>query len=436
MKILLAVSGGIDSMYMAERASELFPGASFGVAHCNFSLRGAESDGDETFVRRWAGMKGYPLHAVRFDTASEASRSGESIEMAARRLRYAWFGKLCDEFGYDAVAVAHNACDNAETFLLNLLRGTGTKGLSGMSADSRMGDLRILRPILGTGRAEIRQWMLDSGHIWREDSTNDDTAIRRNLLRSEVLPAFAKINPSWLKTLERDMEHLREAGQIADDYWDEAIEAGIVPPTGEAVLNISVLKKFTHRRYLLYRFLEPYGFPEATVDSVLHLLESGQTVSGKVFEAGGWRIVTSSGSLRVIRAGTPRCGSVSIEGPGVYVIGGNCLEISVGPVPQQLRQEGGTQIFDSAVLRFPFTVRPWEEGDWLRPLGMHGKKKLSDLFTDLKWDLGRKESALVLVPEGWEKGHAGALAGERIDSGLRVTDTTKEIIKITITPTV
>ena len=436
MTILLAVSGGIDSMYMAERASELFPGASFAVAHCNFSLRGPESDGDEDFVRRWAEGKGYPLHTVRFDTAAEAARTGESIEMAARRLRYAWFGKLCDEQGYDAVAVAHNACDNAETFLLNLLRGTGTKGLSGMSSDTHINGLRILRPILGISRDDIREWMQAGGRSWREDSTNGDTTIRRNLLRSEVLPAFARINPSWLKTLEKDMEHLREADEIADDYWDAAVESGLVPPTDESTLNIGVLRQFTHRRYLLYRFLEPYGFPEATLDSVLRLLDGNSTVSGKVFEAGGWRLVSSSGSLRVMRSADPRPGPVSIEGPGVYVIGGNCLEVGTGPVPEQLRQENGTQVFDAALLRFPFTVRAWEEGDWLRPLGMRGKKKLSDLFADLKWDLGRKESALILVPEGWEKGHAGALAGERIDRDLRVTPDTKEIIKITITPTV
>ena len=194
MKVLLAVSGGIDSMYMAERAPELFPGASFAVAHCNFGLRGDESDGDEAFVREWCERKNLPLFVKRFDTAGLASGSGISIEMAARELRYAWFMELLDAEGFNCVAVAHNADDNAETFFLNLVRSTGTRGLRGMGNRDR-----IVRPLLGIPRSEIRKWMDDRGFRWREDSTNTSSAYKRNRLRSEVIPVLKEMNPSFLE---------------------------------------------------------------------------------------------------------------------------------------------------------------------------------------------------------------------------------------------
>ena len=202
MRILLAVSGGIDSMYMLNRASELFPGASFAVANCNFSLRGEEADLDSQFVVNWCSEHGLQCFTRKFDTTEYAVRKGISIEMAARELRYAWFSELCSEEGFDAVAVAHNANDNAETLILNLLRGTGTKGIRGMSGS------RILRPLLGISREEIRRWMEGHGCSWREDSTNRDTAIARNKVRHVILP--------WLKANfdPRLTEHLCKSAAI------------------------------------------------------------------------------------------------------------------------------------------------------------------------------------------------------------------------------
>ena len=209
--LLLAVSGGIDSMYLANRAPELFPGARFGVAHCNFGLRGSESDGDEAFVRAWCDRHALPFYLRRFDTRAYAARNGLSIEMAARELRYAWFDELCREYGYEAVAVAHNADDNAETLVLNLLRGTGTRGLRGMG--DRDG---IVRPLLDTTREEIRNWMMDHGCAWREDSTNADNSPKRNRIRNEVFPVFARINPSFVRTLGEDMRRFARVDDIAD----------------------------------------------------------------------------------------------------------------------------------------------------------------------------------------------------------------------------
>ena len=186
-------------------------GGPFAVAHCNFGLRGAESDADEAFVREQAARHGIPCHVKQFDTEAFASAEGISIEMAARRLRYHWFGELCREHGYTAVAVAHNANDNAETLILNLLRGTGLKGITGMKAagyipDPDFGDIPLLRPLLEMTREEIVAFAREHGLNWREDSTNAQTDYKRNKIRNLVFPVFATINPSFVQTLNRDME--------------------------------------------------------------------------------------------------------------------------------------------------------------------------------------------------------------------------------------
>lgn len=275
MRILLAVSGGVDSMYLANRAQELFPGSCFAVAHCNFRLRGAESDGDEAFVREWCKEKGMPLYVNGFDTREYASSHGISIEMAARDLRYEWFAKLCSDRGFDAVAVAHNANDNAETLMLNLLRGTGSRGLRGMS-QNRAG---ILRPLLGTSRAEIESWMKAKGLSWREDSSNSVNDVKRNIIRNEVFPIFSRINPSFMSTLNRDMEHFSQVDDIAEDYFRSS---GLNMDDG---VDLRELKTFKHWEYLLFRLLEPYNLSEETFGKLIALLKSDRTVSGKVFQS-------------------------------------------------------------------------------------------------------------------------------------------------------
>ena len=291
MRVLLAVSGGIDSMYMLHRAPELFPGALCAVAHCNFGLRGSESDGDEAFVRQACEAAGLECFVQRFDTLGYASGHGVSVEMAARELRYAWFNELCAAHGFDALATAHNANDNAETLILNLLRGTGTKGMRGISTS------KILRPLLETTREEIKKWMMEKGFEWREDSTNGENEARRNKIRNLVFPVFADINPSFVKTLGADMERIRQTDDIAEDYFREA-EGRIVKRAPEipegALLQISVteLLVLKHWRYVLWRILEDCSFSAETFGKLCALLEryrtepSGTvTLSGKSFQA-------------------------------------------------------------------------------------------------------------------------------------------------------
>lgn len=272
-------------MYMAYKAIE--QSQSFAVAHCNFCLRGEESDGDEAFVRDWCAGRGVECFVKRFDTAGYASEHGVSIEMAARELRYAWFTELCKEHGFEALSVAHNANDNAETLVLNLLRGTGSRGLRGMSAERRLAPgISIVRPLLDISRAEIERWMRERGYAWREDSTNAESEYKRNRIRNEVFPIFASLNPSFLQTLDRDMEHFIQVDDIAEDYYREALEkvsAGN-PDAEFPSISIPALLALKHWKYVLWRVLEPYSLNRETFDKLTALLESGRTISGKVFQ--------------------------------------------------------------------------------------------------------------------------------------------------------
>lgn len=481
-RILLAVSGGVDSMYMLARSSELFPGSEVAVAHCNFGLRGAESDGDEEFVRGWCAAHGIRCFVRRFDTLDYASSRHISVEMAARDLRYAWFAELLSgvsedaagasgaaRVGFDAVAVAHNADDNAETLLLNLLRGTGTRGLRGMGSrrlpggDGRgvAGGGLVLRPLLGISRAEIEAWMESHGVPHREDSTNASDVYKRNKIRHSVFPVFAEINPSFLKTMGADMEHIAQVDDIADEWFREnapkVAEGWQAGADQEPVISIPSLMALPHWEYMLWRLLEPYGFDEPTLEDLKGVLLAGGTVSGKTFEAPEWKAVTGSGKIVIMRREDAEDSSaaLTVDAPGEYVFGDHRIEVRVFDKPANfdVRQPEGTLVFDAAALPFPLKLRHWREGDWMKPLGLGGRKKLSDLFVDLKWSLPEKAKAVVLeypgtvagshnaeavgMPAGGggaeaAGGHVGALLCCRIDDSLRVQPTTQEILEICV----
>ena len=224
--VLVAVSGGRDSMVLAEKVRR--EGGPFAVAHCNFRLRGADSDADEALVRDWAARYGVPCHVKVFDTEAYAATEGISIEMAARKLRYRWFGELCRAHGYEAVLVAHHAGDNAETFFLNLLRGTGIQGLTGMKErsflpDPDYADIPLRRPLLGLTRADIDSLVAEWQLPFREDRTNAENTVKRNKFRNQVFPVLREINPSFEKNLSEDMGRLSMAAAIADGEADLAI---------------------------------------------------------------------------------------------------------------------------------------------------------------------------------------------------------------------
>lgn len=417
--VLLAVSGGVDSMVMADLFLHSSLKPLVAIAHCNFHLRGEESDSDESFVREWAENNGLHFFKKDFDTREYSASGGVSIEMAARELRYAWFADLCGTYGYSAVAVAHNANDNAETLVLNLLRGTGLKGITGISRKSTLpgsGTL-LIRPMLDFTREEIKEYALSRNIPWHEDSTNSDSAYKRNLIRNEVFPLLGRINPAYVRTLNADIARFAQVQEVAEDFFQDYTPA-VSEKDGEGIsISIPKLLAAPHRDYILYRLTEPYGFTPSALSDISRLLEESRPVSGKRFYSDGYEAFTTRDSLvivpRVESAGGDS--SLIIEREGEYSLGGVAFVVD-SIVPEDVRQPEGTLVMD---IHFPFTVRKWKAGDWMRPLGMSGKKKLSDVFVSLKMSLIEKGKALVIADEG---SHVLALLGRRIDDSVKITD--------------
>ena len=380
--LLVAVSGGIDSMCLAEKVR--LEGGPFAIAHCNFHLRGKESDGDEAFVKAWADANGIPCHVRHFETSAYATEQGISVEMAARRLRYHWFGELCRQHGYSGVAVAHNANDNAETLLLNLLRGTGIRGLLGMKAegfipDPEFSDIPLLRPLLGMTRADIEAFAAEHGLSWREDATNALNDFKRNKIRNLVFPVFREINPSFVQTLNRDMERFAEA------------------------LPAEVLS----------------SEPVATLGRIRGRgpLPAGQWEGRRGVAPEGSEDSTSAGRAFVHEKGSFGVREMEFE-----------VKEEVWDGTKEVKQPAGMLILD-ADKAGELVEGSWETGDWIRPLGAPGKKKLQDWFTD--HHIPADEKPFVrLYKRADDPHHVVAIAGWCIDHSVRVTQSTRRILRI------
>ena len=465
---LLAVSGGVDSMCLADLWVRCFGADSCAIAHCNFNLRGEDSDGDEALVTRWADEHEVRLHKVSFDTVQYASENGISIEMAARELRYRWFGELCQEHGYKAVVVAHHADDNAETMVLNMVRGAGLAGMSGMRSISSLslsfrpseasGEIYLLRPLLTFTRKQIEGHAFAWKVPYREDRTNASTEYRRNSIRHEVFPLFGKMNPSYIRTLNREMTYFKDASAIVDRWCGDQLPK-VVCRSSPLTISTVALLAIPQWRYLLYHILEPYGFNSSVLESLESLLTSARTVSGKRFESDGYTLLTERDTLVVIpqssRPDSPQSSRpdsplsfrpseasgeifIPVRLAGTYHINGSRVMVETLPwTPDMpLKQPAGTLIFDADKLKFPFVLRKWRAGDWMIPFGMKGRKKLSDLFADLKYGHFEKESALVVVDcrgDMAEQQHVAAALPVRMDDHYKVTEDTTRIIRISIT---
>ena len=473
-KMLVAVSGGVDSMVMADLFQRSCEGE-FAIAHCNFNLRGAESDGDQALVEAWAAGHGVKLHLASFETEGYASEHSVSIEMAARELRYRWFADLCRECGYAFTAVAHNANDNAETLMLNLLRGTGLDGITGMQlvSDFPFGDCAseegisgrktvLVRPMLGFTRKQIEGYAFSWGIKYRNDSSNLSSDYKRNRIRNEVFPQFERLNPSFIQTFNREISYFNDAASIVEDWCKEAASRVVVhedgammtlPPvegdgqdldgvrrTLEGVkVNVEALLSFPQWRYLLYYILSPYGFNSAQLSSLENLLVSGRTFSGKTFSSATHVLQTGRGVLDVSLKGNEVYSEdiMAVRAPGIYNFNGRrfLVEVVQWQSGMPIKQPEGVVVLDAEHLKFPFVLRRWRSGDWMRPLGLNGRKLLSDMFTDLKYDAADKVGAVLLVnaqnQEEAASGRCAALLSLRIDQAYRITSSTTSVLRIT-----
>jgi tRNA(Ile)-lysidine synthase len=420
---LLGISGGLDSMVMLD----LFSATSFriAVAHCNFGLRDKESDADQSFVEDVCNKKNIKFYTKRFDTKDYALERGISIQMAARELRYIWFDRLSADLDYSCIAIAHNKNDLVETFLLNLSRGTGIKGLTGIK--SRNG--KIVRPLLFAGRQEITAFADKNKIQFREDSSNRETRYKRNHIRHKIIPEFENVNPAFTGSVAETARRLRETEII----YSQAIEhhfKRICQKTGQVYyLDIGELKKLSPLNTYLFEFLRKWQFPGELIPDIISSLSAS---SGKQFYSPTHRIVKDREKLII----TP----VQETGITRYYIEESTTELYI-PVNLKLTRIKNVSGFrmpvspsiaciDLHLLLFPLILRKWEKGDYFQPLGMSGLKKVSDFFIDNKFSLIDKENTWIIASGNkvvW-------IAGHRLDDRFKISERTKEILMIEFFP--
>ena len=405
---IVALSGGADSVALLL----LLKNGGFNVhaAHCNFHLRGEESERDEAFCEQLCADENIPFHRAHFDTREYADLHKVSIEMAARELRYRWFEQLRQDIGAAGICVAHHRDDSVETVLLNLVRGTGLRGLTGIQP--RNG--HILRPLLCVSRAEIEAFLAEKGQKYVTDSTNLETDVQRNVVRLEVLPLLRKLNPAVVENIQRTAENLAEAQQVLN-----TIVANI---DNVKTLELSELDKYGSSEYLVFEWLKKYGFNGDQVRQILDA-ETGRIVSSAM----GYDVLKDRGRLIVEPALEP-FRPMRIPEEGTYVLDGK-TRFSVRKKTVYVSKEPHVATLDAAKVSFPLTVRRVEEGDCMQPYGMKGKKLLSDLMTDLKMTVFEKRRQLVVVDS---QGVVLWAVGLRVAGFAAVSTTTSEVLEFSL----
>lgn len=412
-KLLIACSGGVDSVVLTHLIKNL--NFEMALAHCNFSLRGKESDGDEMFVIGFANKLNIPVFAETFDTHKFADDHKISTQMAARTLRYTWFDEVLNNFKFDYLLTAHHLDDDLETFFINISRGTGLSGLTGIPKQNE----RFIRPLLNFSRDQIESYAKTNKLQWREDSTNQKADYLRNKLRLDVIPQFKETNETLLKNFQKTQHNLNAAQNLIEDYM-ALIYKLVVSETSEAYkINITKLIELPHIDALLYELLKNFGFTEWTDVSNLLNAQTGKKVFSKTH-----LLLKNRDELVLTKITSDKINEqflVSKEGISKPIT----LKLET---TKYIDESGKNIIYvDADTLNFPLTIRKWKTGDSFQPFGMKGKKKLSKFFKDEKLSLNEKDKTWILLCDEkilW-------VIGYRMDDCFKVTETTSKILKIT-----
>lgn len=422
-RILLAVSGGIDSVAMAHLFREA--GYSCAMAHCNFQLRGGDSEADETFVRSLAGALEIPVFVNRFDVEERVREKGISVQMAARELRYAWFEELMEDHAFDRLATAHNKNDAVETFFLNLSRGTGLRGLTGIPPSNG----RIIRPLLFATREEITAYVKRNNLTHRQDASNLETKYRRNKIRHDVIPVLEQINPGFIETMSQNMTRLSEVLGIYLHTVEKVRDSLFGKTVGSIEIEIAGLETLSPRRTWLYELFSPFGFTRSQCEGIERIMHSKPgkhsiSTSHQLFKDRDRLILVelSRKSFDRYYLDTPEKPSSLPFPMDVEVIDRRELE----EIPSDRR----VACLDLDEIQFPLTIRHWTHGDYFYPLGMNQMKKVSDFFVDNKIPVPEKESTWILASGKqivWIMGH-------RIDHRYRITEKTTRVLRLGFQP--
>jgi tRNA(Ile)-lysidine synthase len=423
-KIVLAVSGGMDSVAMAELFSR--SKFSFAIAHCNFQLRGEESDTDEAFVKDLAKKLKVPCYFRKFFTTDYAKEHRLSTQMAARELRYNWFNDLLIKEGYSYLATAHHLDDQIETFFINMMRSTGIAGFHGIFPKQG----KIIRPMLFASRKEIDQFVKKNDLTFREDTSNQEIKYQRNKIRHELLPVLSEINPGFRNILTENIYRIREAEKIFRDTVEQVRRKHVKPGKARTTLSIAGIKTLNPLTTYTFELLSPFGFNYPVVCEICKALDDEP---GKQFYSNTYRLIKDRDYLIInpLKSGKkspPEKAEFQI--PENKTSLGTPLKLSLKKMTNDsnFRIDVSPQVanLDLHKIIFPLTLRKWRRGDLFHPFGRDHKKKVSDFFTDQKFSIDEKESAWLLC--SGEK--IVWIIGHRIDNRFRITSKTKQVLLI------
>ena len=418
---MVAISGGIDSVVLIHLLNHL--NFDISLAHCNFQLRGEDSDQDEKFVTKLADQLQLTIFTNSFATTEFAKKEKLSIQLAARKLRYDWFDIILKENKLDYILTAHHADDSLETFLINMIRGTGLDGLTGIPERNE----NIFRLLLPFTREQIEKYAEDNTIVWRDDSSNVETKYVRNKIRHDVIPVLKELNPSLLTSFNKTLHNLKGSRQIIKDSI-ENLKGRVIIPAGVGIqkIDIEILKEFNNPQAYLYELLNEFGFTEW--NDIADLLEAQ---SGKQIVSSSHRIVKDRDFLLLTDIDSARIK----EKEKIYEVFENDRFVEVEDFKLEFSDvktisiEGKTQnvaFIDRDKLKFPLIVRKWKNGDYFYPSGMQGKKKLSNFFVDNKMSVLQKEKIWLLCSANeiiW-------VIGKRLDDRYKAIVTTHNILKI------
>jgi len=428
-KLLITISGGIDSVVLTHLLHQLKFNIS--LAHCNFKLRGKDSFKDASFVKNLSKTLKIPLFTIEFETAKYAEEHKISIQMAARDLRYNWFQKIGDEHHFDFILTAHHSDDVLETFLINLTRGTGLNGLTGIPEINK----NIVRPLLPFSRNDILIYAAKNKLQWREDKSNLSIKYVRNKIRHKVIPVLKELNPNLLNSFENTLKNLRGSQQISQDRIKNVLEKVSEQNENELIFSIKKIKQLNNPKIYLYELLNDYGFTEFEDVEALLTAQSGKQVFSKTH-----RLLKNRDNLILTEL-------EKNEDSLCYEITENAskikepitLKFKTITIPfdnknyqnkildEVLFDDKNTVSLDYEKITFPLIIRKWQKGDYFFPIGLHGKKKISKFFKDEKLAITAKENTWLLLSNNqiiWVIGH-------RLDERFKVTNTTNKILKIT-----
>lgn len=411
---IVAISGGVDSVVLAYLCKNA--GLNIVFAHCNFQLRGEDSDADAQFVEALGLKLNVETFTQHFDTTSYAKAHKCSIQVAARELRYQWFQDLSQQLGFDYILTAHHADDHLETFFINLLRGTGLEGLTGIPEING----NIIRPLLEFSRDDILAYAKAEKIGWRDDVSNASVKYLRNKLRHEVIPILKGINPQLLQNMKKTRSYLKASQSIIDATIDTVARSVITEKEGDLYLDIKKIQALKQPRAYLYELLKDYGFTEW--NDVANLLD---TTSGKFVVSEHWRLIKDRTSLILTLKERPYFKAVNIHRTDTSVVLpiGTLKMTSVNNIDAQ---DSKTIYIDADRIQFPLLIREKQVGDIFYPLGMSGKKTLSKYFKDEKLSLVEKERTLLLCSSDaivW-------IVGKRADDRFKVNSDTTNILKL------